>query len=348
MRRSLTLVAACLLLLTLIVPALGQVRDQAGFFTPNAVERADQLISQIRQQTRHDIIVDTLPALSAEQQAQLQSVGKERFFEELTNQRAKQSGVTGVYVLITRDPSHLQVAVGNETARSGLFTTADRDHLRDTLLTNFRAKNYDQGLLDAVSYAQRTMTGNVASARSSGDRTLQTFPGASPNAVPDRRAVPEQRSGHGFLYWLLLLGGGGLLLMWLLRRLAARASTYSAGSGYSPSNVPPPLPGQPQQGYGSYPGYGAGSQGGGMGRSVLGGLLGGAAGGWLYDRVSHRHDTGTNYPGQNIPPTPSNPDAFPSSAPDTDFSSSSGGDFGDSSDFGGGDDSDRNSGGGDF
>lgn len=341
MRRTLTPLLATFLVLSLLAPAWAQVKDSADFFTPNATERANQLISQLRQQTGHDVIIETLPSLPQDQQAQLQSMGKDRFFQQYTAQRARQAGISGIYVLITRDPSHLQVAVGDQTARSGLFTAADRNQLRDTLLTNFRAKNYDQGLLDGVAFAQRTMTANASAAgRTSNKGTIQSFPGAA--ATPSGRtaptaAPPARSTGHSGFFWLVVVGGALLLLVFILRRVAARASTYSAGPGYTQaSNVPPPLPGQ-QPPYGGYPGYGAGT-GGGFGRGILGGLLGGAAGGWLYDRMSHRNDAGAAYPGQGMPSGGGNPDAYPPSAPDTDFSSSSGGDFGGSSDMGGGGD----------
>jgi uncharacterized membrane protein YgcG len=345
MRR--TPIPLVLLLLTPLV-AFGQVRDQAGFFSPDAARRADQLIGQLRQQTGHTLLVDTLPSVPADQQSQLQSVGKDRFFQQYTAQRAKQAGISGVYVLITRDPAHLQVAVGNETARAGLFTAADRDRLRDSLLADFRAKNYDQGLLDAVSLTQRTMTANrAAPGGSANNGTLQSFPapgGRGATATPRTTAASPR---HSTFFWIVVIGGGFLLLFFVIRRLASRA-TSSYGPGYTRApNAPPPLPGQPPT-YGSYPGYGAGTTGG-FGRGLLGGILGGAAGGWLYDRMSHRND----YPGQSQPPTPTNPDAFNPGSPDTDFSSSSGADFGDtSSDLGGGggdfNPPDDSGGGGDF
>jgi uncharacterized protein len=337
-------------------PAGAQVRDDAGFFTPNAVERANQLISQLRQQTKRELYVETIPAVPSDLRGRLQSAGPERFFADYSQNKAQQAGVDGVYVLVCREPSYLKVAVGDATQRAGLFTTANRDQLASTLLTSFKARQYDQGLLDAVALVQRTMTANAqgAATNAQGNRTLQTFPGApaqrstTPNAAPapQPQQQPAERSGRGMFFWLIVLGGGFFLLMFIIRRLAARASNYGAGQnayGGNP-NVPPPLPGNPPQ-YGNYPGQGVG--GGGFGRGMLGGLLGGAAGGWLYDRMSHRNDPGA-HPGQGAPPVQSNPDPF-SAAPDRDYSVSSGGDFGGDTgggDFGGG--GDDNNGGGSF
>jgi uncharacterized membrane protein YgcG len=64
-------------------------------------------------------------------------------------QRAKSAGVKGAIVLITRDPSYLQVDVGERT-RQHAFTPADRDRLRDTMLTAFKQKRYDEGLLQGI------------------------------------------------------------------------------------------------------------------------------------------------------------------------------------------------------
>jgi hypothetical protein len=63
-------------------------------------------------------------------------------------------------VLITKQPSHLHVAVGDKT-RQRAFTLKDRDGLRDQLITSFKQKQFDQGLLSAVRTFRDTVSSNL-------------------------------------------------------------------------------------------------------------------------------------------------------------------------------------------
>ena len=63
-------------------------------------------------------------------------------------------------VLICKDPTHLQIEVGKQTQKKA-FTLQDRSKLRDLLLARFKAKEYDQGLLDAVKFVRDRVAGNL-------------------------------------------------------------------------------------------------------------------------------------------------------------------------------------------
>jgi uncharacterized membrane protein YgcG len=69
--------------------------------------------------------------------------------------------VIGIYVLITKEPGHIQVEVGHETQKAA-FTSKDRDRLRDILIDGFQKKEYDRGLLDAVQFVEKTLDENHA------------------------------------------------------------------------------------------------------------------------------------------------------------------------------------------
>ena len=74
--------------------------------------------------------------------------------------RFKAAEVNGVYILITKDPGYLQIEVGNVTAER-TFTMDNRDHLEALMLKDFKAKDYDKGLLDGVKYVQASMNANL-------------------------------------------------------------------------------------------------------------------------------------------------------------------------------------------
>jgi uncharacterized membrane protein YgcG len=132
------------------------VRDDAHFFSADAIDQAGKVVAQIKQKHQRDLLVETFASIPTDLQDKFETQGKQKFFEEWSQQRARQQGVQGVYVLICKDPSHLQVAVGNQTAQR-LFTTADRDELARTLLQRFRDKKYDQGLLEAAQFVQQRL-----------------------------------------------------------------------------------------------------------------------------------------------------------------------------------------------
>jgi uncharacterized membrane protein YgcG len=307
------------------------VHDNAGFFNASAVQQANQLISQIRQQYHEDLLIETFPQIPSDMQASYDPQNKAAFFAQWARQRARDAGITGVYVLICRQPSYLDVDVGNRT-RQRAFTLQNRDELRNILLTNFRQHNYDAGLLQAVQYAERTLHTNLTA------NSGQAIP-AGGRMSPNQPSARGAASSWGWIVWLVII----VLVLWAVSRLFARRTAGygppTAGRGYGPGGYGA---GYGPGGYGPG-GYGPGG-GGGWGRGLLGGLLGGALGGWLYDRWSGTGPTSTTpppgAPGQETPP------------PGTDFGTgpgpddlSGGGDFGTPPDAGAPPDA---GGGGDF
>lgn len=296
------------------------IRDQAGFFSEAAESTAARTISEIERSQKKDLVIETFAEVPAEVRRGVDLQDKaavKRLFESWSVQRARELGLNGIYVVMTREPAHLQVVVGNETQREA-FTLADRDALVVRMLDRLRAKKNDEALIAGVEFVRDTLRSHA----SSGARTpAGARSSVNPPAQAPRQAMAEA-STRGFSWFsllvpLLLLGLVGLVVMRLVRALMGRGSV---------GGTPPPL----------------GGGGGGFMRSMLGGLFGAATGMWLYNMFSGH---GSNAWGADAPPTPGGSDGgLPPQ--DTDYSGS-GGDFGDSSgggDFGGGD----SGGGGDF
>lgn len=282
------------------------VRDNAHFFSPDAVQQADQIIRQIVQRHQHDVLIETIPSIPQDQR-QAMEANPRQFWEHYVDQRALAAGVRGVYVLVTRQPAHIQAAVGNVT-RQQLFTLADRDELVREIVTQFKAGNYDQGLLAGVHYIQQQMDAN-APASSGGAAAPRP-----PVGLPGRSNVPRGGWGIGGIACVVI---GVLVFIVLIRGIFGRSG--SSYRGYPPGGYPP------QGGYppGAYPPGGGyyGGGGSGFGRGFLGGLLGGALGGYAADRWL---DRGQQQQGGYVPPPPG---SDPNAGADTSFSSS-GADFG--------------------
>jgi hypothetical protein len=295
--------------------------DDAHIFSSGAVAQAQQVIDQIRSTHQKDLNVESIASVPADQQDALKAQGKAVFFEQWARERAKAMGTNGVYVLICMDPRHLQVEVGNRT-ETREFTAADRDGLRNQLISDFKAQNYDAGLTDAANFVLERMDSNT---RRSG---VPNNPGME---FGQNSPLYGQRNGSGegthFGAWICL----GIVVLFLV--MIFRRSGGGSG-GYGPNYPVNP---------GGQMGWGGG--GGGFGRGLLGGILGGALGSWGYDRFSRGSGWGdSSFFGQDN--TTSGGGFSGSSGTDSSFSGS-GGDFG-GGDSGGGGGGDSGGGGGDF
>ncbi|HYG78418.1 MAG TPA: TPM domain-containing protein [Planctomycetota bacterium] len=342
--KSLYVVASIsLLALSSVVLAEAGVSDKAGFFSEQTVQQANQTIQEIKNKHRKDIVVDTLPAIPEDKRALYSEGAKNSFFANWLRERARAARVDGVYILITREPAHLQVGISGNTAREG-FGTYDRDRVRNTLLEHFRKKQFDQGLISALQTISSTFDEHsrtfAATARPENRSAGETASrgGTSERPVDTTYRPPAQapqKTGWSWFTWALVLGGGYLLLRFFLNRM--NRSSVAAGNAPGTYNQPG-TPGSPGQSPGGP--FGGGGGGGGFGRGMFGGLFGGLAGSWLGNRIfGHGSEAPQRQNPPDYPPAQEDPGRFESSGGDFD-SDDTGGDVGDS-----GGDSD---GGGDF
>lgn len=142
-----------------------EVSDGGGFFSREAVSEAADLILSIQSLYERDIRVETYSEVPDHLKADLERDGHDKFYDDWLNRRAKELGVRGVFILVTRNPGRIQVGVDKATQRSA-FTVEDRDRLREMLLAAFRAKEYDRGLLEGLRFVRRRLDENTARDRS--------------------------------------------------------------------------------------------------------------------------------------------------------------------------------------
>ena len=139
----------------------GLVNDAGGFFSAAALSEAAGLIRSIQSFHDRDVYVETYAEVPEHLKDDLARDGREKFYDDWLNRRARQLGVRGVFVLVTRTPGRVQVGVDKATQRRA-FTADDRDALRDALVAAFRATRYDQGLLDGLRFVRRRMDENTS------------------------------------------------------------------------------------------------------------------------------------------------------------------------------------------
>ena len=100
MRKQISLPATLILLalLSWARPALAapaEVVDEAGFFSPETVARANQDLAQIREQYSRDLRIETFPSIPSQLQSRFNPNQKAQFFSQWAYDRAKAAGEIG-------------------------------------------------------------------------------------------------------------------------------------------------------------------------------------------------------------------------------------------------------------
>ena len=290
----------------------GGVRDNGDFFSDSAKKEATRKISEIESQFKKELVVETFAAVPEEIKRGVDLTDKtalKRMFDQWTLREAKQQNVNGIYILISREPAHLQIVIGNDT-RNKAFTEKDRDSLATLMLSRLRAKQNDEALSECVKFISTTMSGHASPSSRVNSATSST---ASSSV---RASRTEQATPWGWIITAVIGIAAVWLIVGVLRSfMGGRGAT--AGSGMMP-----------------------GGGGGGMFNSLLGGMFGAAAGMWLYDQFSGSHGNAWGGEQEN---RGTGSTGF--SGQDTDYSGT-GGDF--DGDYSGGDSGGSDGGGGDF
>ncbi|APW58709.1 TPM domain-containing protein [Paludisphaera borealis] len=256
-----------------------EVRDHAGMFSPEAVQKATEELTRVERVTKVPIVIETIDAIpdldaDATREVKLKAVN------ELAVKRDRDIRAEGVYILLSKKDRVLSNVLVRERY-ANVLTKEKRTTIRDAFVEPFKAGDYDGGLAKATA-------------------ALATALPDGPVAVPGRRRAADAGPGapvgargaqpHG-IGSLLTIGLGILAVLFVVRLLSGLFGG-GAGAGY-PQQMGGMRPGM-GQGFGG-PGYGGGyggGRGGGFMSSLMGGIGGAVAGNWLYDQFSGRHSQG--------------------------------------------------------
>src|SRR6266446_7278694 len=122
------------------------VQDEAGLFSPTAVQKANAEIAEIKRIYNKDLLIETFgKARAGIEKVELKDrQAKRQFFVDWALERAKNSLVEGVYVLICKDPHYVQTVVGQRTRETGTFTNKNGDVLAEKMIADLRVNKPDQ------------------------------------------------------------------------------------------------------------------------------------------------------------------------------------------------------------
>jgi hypothetical protein len=124
-------------------------KDDGKFFGPDTLKKAQAASERLFKEKNTDFVVETYDAPPKGDPEKLKTMSAEerrKFFNGLAVERAKELKVTGMYVLVTRNPSFLYV----EVPTSGVFKEEDVKKVQAAFINNFRDKKFDAGLDEAV------------------------------------------------------------------------------------------------------------------------------------------------------------------------------------------------------
>jgi uncharacterized membrane protein YgcG len=141
-----------------------EIKDSAKFFSPDAVAKANKDIHDIARKYQRDLLVETFITVPGDQAARVKGLSveeREKFFANWAADRADSAVVNGVYILVSREPAHLEVFI-SENAR-GVFDRQASGKLKTLLLKSFREKHFDEGLHAAVEFVRDRLAASAKS-----------------------------------------------------------------------------------------------------------------------------------------------------------------------------------------
>jgi uncharacterized protein len=260
-----------------------RVKDNAGFFSKEAIEKANKKITEIKRDFSKDLMIETFAEAADKEKVK---ENRAKYFAAWAKQRYEALDVQGIYVLMCKSPRRVEFYMGDRTKRKA-FTPEDRKKAVAVLTTHLNKKppDFDGGLLALVNDVDRTLERNIGRAPPSTSSKSST--------AGKTAATPAKKSEGGLMssiWGWICIGLVALLVLWLVIGLI-RAFT---GRGSRPTGGYPDRPGYAPQagGYGPGGGYGGGGGGGGGGgffSSLLGGMVGAGAGMYLYDTFFRSH-----------------------------------------------------------
>jgi uncharacterized membrane protein YgcG len=158
-----TLIAALLALLGLIAPAWAvyppTIKDDGKFFGKEGTEKVNKKIRAIYENYKKDVIVETIAALTPEQAKKLEEDKPTKFFAKLASDRSKELGLNGIFILICKKPTYLQIHMDPATQKKA-FTASDRAATRGKIIARFKEDEFEAGLLDGLKEIETLLEAN--------------------------------------------------------------------------------------------------------------------------------------------------------------------------------------------
>ncbi len=159
-----------------------RVHDGGKFFKPETIQQADAILEHVQKAYGKDVVVETFESVPESLRTQFEQ-DRRAFFEKWLRERARHYGVNGVFILICREPGHLQLEPGDQT-HTKAFTFKDRDEVVKLIAAAFREKHVDEGLIEGLKEIYRRIGANLGTAPAGPASDATTAPTTRPTTAP--------------------------------------------------------------------------------------------------------------------------------------------------------------------
>jgi hypothetical protein len=145
------------------VPAGAPITDEAGLYSPGAVQKATQEIEGIERAEHKGLVIETYKGVPEERNKAFRDMARkarDEFFLQWADSRARARQVDGVYVLVCKSPAYAQAVLGPDTEER-VFPERDRVRLAEELTPGGWRRNHDKELLRAVAWFHTQLHHNL-------------------------------------------------------------------------------------------------------------------------------------------------------------------------------------------
>jgi hypothetical protein len=124
--------------------------DDGKFFGAATWKRVQTAADRLFKEKDVDLLIETVavpPKSTPQKVAAMPVKDREKFFEEIAQERVKAEKISGVYLLICKNPPHLHV----ELAGPAMFPGGFGSRFLKTFLDGFKAKKFDEALNEGLN-----------------------------------------------------------------------------------------------------------------------------------------------------------------------------------------------------
>jgi S1-C subfamily serine protease len=126
-------------------------KDDGKFFGEEAWKKVAPAAAKLLKEKDIDLLVETFavsPKMEPEKVKAMSAADREKFFKEFAEERCKTEKISGIYILVCKNPGFVWVEVTG--AGVAAYPSGFGSRLTQTVLTAFKDKKFDGGLTDAL------------------------------------------------------------------------------------------------------------------------------------------------------------------------------------------------------
>src|SRR5262249_14034496 len=199
-------------------PLVYEVKDDGKVLGEEVIKKANAEIKTIKEQFKKDLVIETYKELPADDKEAYEKVAKDRketakFFAKWAQRRAEKMEVNGVYVVVFRNPTHLEIEVGTETGKKA-FTLDDRTKVGELLSAKIKEKEFDKAWLEATAFVHDTIKTNTKQAAV--ERHTAPVLAQSQPVHQEPRPSQGRQAMFGSLGSVLCMGLVVVLVIWVV------------------------------------------------------------------------------------------------------------------------------------